>query len=676
MAEAEDVIIDAARHATSYAQSLWSRHAKRGRRPAPALSELAPRLTLLVTAVTGRAFPFRFAQPPAPPTLLTKLFRRSEGPIWTHAVPATDGTHIWLPADLSRSSPEAVLASYRIIALQQAIRALRGSASLWPGRGDALGGDLYLLFEAVAADHDLVRALPGLAGPVRALREAALAARPPAQAFPPPLRAVESVLRGECAGMLDHGAIAHPSTWQPSDSWAKAARMAARLRLAFPGKSFGNHPLYKDLWLGELRLPDSTAAELALSAADAPQARRAVPSARLARRPEVRQADEDEDEDRGPPGAWMLQTSEPQEKAEDPHGVQRPTDRDDPAAPDEFADALSELPEARLVASPTPAREVLLSDDSPQGRVKLPRSPQGASGAALCYPEWDYRSGAYHPHGASVHVVPCELGAQSWVEQTLDRHRGMLQQIRQKFELLRATRSRLRKQLDGDEIDLEAYLESTADFRAGLPRAQRLYQTQRRIQRDLALVLLIDVSGSTDSWVAAHRRIIDVEREALLLVCVALEGLGQPYAVQAFSGEGPERVLVRSVKDFNEAFSITVGQRIAGLEPEQYTRVGAAVRHATALLMQQPARHRLLVLLSDGKPNDVDQYNGRYGVEDFKRAVTEAKLQGLNPFCLTIDRQAASYLPFVLGPGHYAQLTRPELLPMALLDWVRRLVAD
>jgi nitric oxide reductase NorD protein len=212
----------------------------------------------------------------------------------------------------------------------------------------------------------------------------------------------------------------------------------------------------------------------------------------------------------------------------------------------------------------------------------------------------------------------------------------MLPPIRRQFELLRGARSRLRKQLDGDEIDLEAYLESRSDFGAGLPLAQRLYQTQRRAYRDLAIVLLVDVSGSTDSWVAAQRRVIDVEREALLLVCMALDGLMQPYAVQAFSGNGSERVTIRTVKGFDERFDSGVAQRISSLEPEEYTRAGT---------------------------------------EDFRQSVTEAKLQGISPFCLTIDRQAASYLPFVFGAGHYALLTRPELLPMALLDWVRRLLA-
>jgi nitric oxide reductase NorD protein len=94
------------------------------------------------------------------------------------------------------------------------------------------------------------------------------------------------------------------------------------------------------------------------------------------------------------------------------------------------------------------------------------------------------------------------------------------------------------------------------------------------------------------------------------------------------------------------------------------------------MLMRQPAQHRLLLLLSDGKPNDVDEYSGRYGVEDFRQAVTEAKLQGVSPFCLTIDRQAAGYLSSVFGAGHYALLTRAELLPLVLLDWVRRLLTS
>jgi len=356
-------------------------------------------------------------------------------------------------------------------------------------------------------------------------------------------------------------------------------------------------------------------------------------------------------------------------------GLQRPTDRDAATAAEEFADALSELPEARLVSVPGKPKEILLSDDAPEARARqaITTQPVEATGP-LYYPEWDCRLGAYRTPGAAVRLLPAVLGPQQWVDDTLAEQRGMLHDIRRRFELLRAQRQRVYRQLDGDELDLAAYVESQADFRAGLPMAQRLYQSERRSRRDLAIMLLVDVSGSTDGWIAPGRRVIDVEREALLLVCIALNGLVAPYSVLAFSGEGPQAVVVRSVKRFDEPYDDVTAQRIAGLEPEYYTRAGAAIRHASALLLREPAEHRLLLLISDGKPNDIDAYEGRYGVEDMRQAVTEARLQGLSPFCLTIDRQAASYLPAVFGAHQYALLPHPQLLPTVLLDWLRRLV--
>jgi nitric oxide reductase NorD protein len=127
------------------------------------------------------------------------------------------------------------------------------------------------------------------------------------------------------------------------------------------------------------------------------------------------------------------------------------------------------------------------------------------------------------------------------------------------------------------------------------------------------------------------------------------------------------------VKGFEEG-SGTSARRVAALEPDGYTRVGAAIRHASALLGRERARHRLLLLLSDGKPNDVDEYGGRYGIEDTRQAVGEARLQGLVPFCLTVDREAPTYLSAIFGPGRFAVLPSPGLLPTALVDVVRSLL--
>ncbi|HEY8555391.1 MAG TPA: VWA domain-containing protein, partial [Burkholderiales bacterium] len=645
--EPEELITDAARHATIYVRDLWRRH-----RPPPAprtvaLLDVSRRLDVLINAVFGRSYPLRVAQPPAPSTFLSKVFRRGEGPRTMCALPATDGASIWLPKTLDADDPAAGIGRYRALALQQAMRAERGSAALLPAAtGDAVH-EIYLLLEAFAADEALVRLLPGIAGSLTALRRAMLAARPRLEAFPPRLRPLETLLRQALAQQCGRPDGTIPIAQSPQAALALAQRVAAELvRDAAQGRV--RMRLMSDLWLGELRAPD--APERATSAANEAEGVSSPPprGARLPRRPQERKARPDEDDGRA--GAWMVQTDHPHEQAEDPFGMQRPADRDEDTPADEFADALSELHEARLVAAPGSPKEVLLSDDPPERRARSEAASAIGADCKVRYPEWDYRAQTYRYPGATIRLLPATLGPQAWVDRTLEEHRAMLGAVRRRFEMLRARRVRLRKQLDGEEIDLDGWIESYADFRAGRPLAQALYRTQRPARRDLAIMLVIDVSGSTDGWISAHRRVIDVEREALLLVGIALDGMGDPYGIIAFSGEGPQAVTIRGIKRFEEPYGNSVAQRIAALEPERYTRAGAAIRHATALLMRQPAAHRLLLLLSDGKPNDIDEYEGRYGVEDMRQAVIEAKLQGIFPFCLTIDRQAASYLPGVFGP--------------------------
>jgi nitric oxide reductase NorD protein len=677
MAEPEEVVTDVARHATVFVRDLWRRHhGRKGITPTTGLADVAPRVDLLITSVFGRSFSIRVAEPPAPPTLLTTFFGRRRGPVQRQPIPATDGVCLWLPADLGLTDPALALERYRVMALQQAMRAERGGAALIAAERSPVVQEFFLLLEVCAADTALQRWLPGTAAQINAARRAALATRPALYAFPgyaqPLERFVRRLIQSDCAAP-DSGFESASAV----ESLGKARRMAADLvPRGMSARARRSTLLFKDRWTGEFRAPPE---DTGPSAVD-PESRFEDPAAphpratRIERRPRIRQPEEDEDRDAGRTGAWMVQTDEPHQKAEDPMGLQRPADRDQLDRADEMGDMLSELRQARTVSTPGRPKEVLLSDDPPDSRTKLASCQAEVEEHAIRYPEWDYRTESYREPGASVRMVAALSGPQAWVDETLERHRGMLALIRRRFELLHARRVTLRRQAEGEEVDLDACVEAIADFRAGVRMPDALYQTCRPFERNLAILLLIDASGSTDGWISSHRRIIDVEREALLLVCIALKELGEPYAVQAFSGEGPQGVTVREIKRFDEAFDSDVALRIAALEPERYTRAGAALRHATAALMQRPANHRLLLLLSDGKPNDVDQYQGRYGVEDMQRAVSEAKLMGIFPFCLTIDRQAANYLPRIFGPNQYAMLPRPERLPTVLLDWMRRLV--
>jgi nitric oxide reductase NorD protein len=692
MAEAEDVITDVARHATIYAQGLWRRHrtarGKGERRAPPGLADFARRLDLLVTAVFGVSYPIRVAQPPAPPSLLSRFFGDRGTPPLQQAVPATDGTGIWLPSSPGEADPVVALDRYRAVALQQAMRARRGSAAAIDPAWEAPLHETFLLLEAHAADEAIARMLPGMAPAIDRLRRHALASRPDLDRFAPERRGFELFVRKLLAASCGVQPADLPASDTPADSLSLAPVLLADLVGPAPhpphrsGRIRPAHGLLlRDWWTGDLR---ACADQRGLGVAgggggrrDADDGKPAPRSARLSRTPRVRRAEPDEDE--GRQGAFMIQTAQPHEHAEDPGGMQRPPDQDEETPAEELAESLADLPEARLVSTPGRTAEVLLSDDAPPAIDRTTNASTASASASvlerLAYPEWDYRVPGYRHPGATVRLLPPALGPQQWVDATLARHRGLRDEIRRRFEMLRAEPTRLRRQLDGDEIDLEAYVEGQADYRAGLALSQAIYQTRRRARRSMAIMLLVDVSGSTDAWIGGQRRVIDVEREALLLVCLALQSLGEPYSVVSFSGEGAESVDLRALKGFEEPYGNPIARRIAALEPEYFTRTGAALRHATAMLMEQPAAHRLLLLLSDGKPNDVDVYEGRYGLEDTRQAVAEARLQGVFPFCLTVDRQAAEYLPSIFGPRQYGLLPRPELLPAVLLEWMRRLLS-
>ena len=310
-------------------------------------------------------------------------------------------------------------------------------------------------------------------------------------------------------------------------------------------------------------------------------------------------------------------------------------------------------------------------------KMDLDLAPRVADGSCLrgthTYPEWNYRKQGYLPDHCRVltalHEEETDSGALD--EQT----RRRIRRVRRQFEALRPRREWLRGQIDGNELDMDAVVRAHCDLTAVGDNSAGLYLSTRAQARDLAISILIDVSLSTDAWVE-DRRVIDIEKEALLVLAHGLASCGDDYSIQSFTSHRRHRVWVNTLKSFGERMNAATERRIAALEPGRYTRMGAAIRHTAAELCQRANRHRLLLVLSDGKPSDSDYYEGRYAIEDTRRAILDARQQDLRVFGITIDRDAEHYIAHLFGRGGYAMVHKPEHLSQALPGIYRQLIAN
>ncbi|WP_341520340.1 VWA domain-containing protein [Pseudomonas sp. G.S.17] len=291
-------------------------------------------------------------------------------------------------------------------------------------------------------------------------------------------------------------------------------------------------------------------------------------------------------------------------------------------------------------------------------------------GEGIKLPEWDYRKQQMQDAFVNLQMmVPRDCEAQPLPS----RLKASAHRLRRQFEHLRNDRQWLRQQPQGAELDMQAWLDFHVEREHGQCAERGLFMEQRQTRRDLACLLLADVSMSTDAHLNDEHRVIDVIRDSLLLFGETLSGLGDDFALYGFSSLRRQQVRMQELKSFTQRYDDNTRGRIQGLKPGYYTRMGAAIRQATQLLGSSKRRSKLLLLLTDGKPNDLDLYEGRYGVEDTREAVLEARRQGLTPFCITIDREAGDYLPYMFGANGYILISQPEQLPLRLPQLYRQL---
>jgi nitric oxide reductase NorD protein len=283
------------------------------------------------------------------------------------------------------------------------------------------------------------------------------------------------------------------------------------------------------------------------------------------------------------------------------------------------------------------------------------------------YQEWDFRRNHYRKDWCVLRERDVFPYDDPFVARTLAKYRGELPQLRKTFEALRGENRLLKKQINGDNIDFDALVEAYADMNTGRELSERLFTKLHKHERDIAVMFMVDMSGSTKGWIN------DAEREALVLLCEALEILGDRYAIYGFSGMTRKRCDLYRIKHFGERYGEDVRRRIAGLQPQDYTRMGVTIRHLTKLLNGVDARTKLLITLSDGKPDDYDGYRGEYGIEDTRMSLIEAKRTGIHPFCITIDEAARDYLPHMYGAVNWVRVDDIRKLPLKVSEIYRRL---
>ncbi len=309
--------------------------------------------------------------------------------------------------------------------------------------------------------------------------------------------------------------------------------------------------------------------------------------------------------------------------------------------------------------------------------AELPEQVLEEGEVAYNYDEWDRELTDHRMGWCRVVEKRVKHGDRAFVEQTRDRHRGVISSIRHQFQLMKPEDLlRVSNELDGEEFDLNAVVDFVIDRKADGQQSERLYTKRLRRRRDVAVSFLLDQSSSTARTIGRHplqpytrpgRRIIEIEKEGLVLMSEALEAVGDIYSINGFTSEGRRNVKFYVVKDFDEQYSDEVKQRIGGISFQNNTRLGAAIRHATARLAKQQARTRLLIVLSDGRPYDHDYGDARYAREDTREALRQAKNQGITPFCITIDRESEAELKDLYGEIGYTiiddVLSLPERLP-------------
>jgi nitric oxide reductase activation protein len=370
-------------------------------------------------------------------------------------------------------------------------------------------------------------------------------------------------------------------------------------------------------------------------------------------------------------------------------------------SPDSLGGIIEDIPDD---ASPDELTNALRRRmDSDRGALRRAFGGVSRAERSFLYDEWDYHQRGYLRGWCRLHEeqLKGEHGT-AFLESVQHRHGPLLSRVRQQFQHIKPeSTERVRKVSDGEEIDLDRAVEARSDIRAGLAPSERVYMRRDRARREVAAAFLVDLSASVREPVPdpddepekprdrdrgdrplwgvrpslverdeQRRRVLDIQKEALALMVQALEALGDEYGIFGFSGESRESVEFYVAKELGDRLGVQVWNAIAAMRSHRYTRMGTAIRHTIRKLERQDARRKVMLLISDGYPQDIDYGPDRddrlYGIHDTAQALREAELAHIQTFCVTIDQAGHDYLREMCPEGRYLIIDEVESLPVEL----------
>ncbi|MBL4939446.1 MAG: VWA domain-containing protein [Lutibacter sp.] len=289
-----------------------------------------------------------------------------------------------------------------------------------------------------------------------------------------------------------------------------------------------------------------------------------------------------------------------------------------------------------------------------------------SKGYHILYDEWDYSKRAYKENFCKVYPKTVLKMDAPYYKKTLVKNNGTLIGLRKMLSSINNKYQQQRRQTQGEEFDIDAITDLFVDVNSGHTPSEKIYLSKRKKEKDLSILLLLDISLSSDGY-AAGNRVIDVEKQVSILFGEILDEFYIDFSIDCFYSKTRNHSTYLTVKGFDEDWN-RAKFKIGAVEPSGYTRIGAALRHSGALLDKRDTKNKWVILISDGKPNDYDKYEGSYGINDVKQALRELNERQINSYALAIEAQAKYYLPQMFGQNHYQILTTPVEMLKSLVQ--------